>query len=229
MATTSPRMPLENTPDAARLADDAALKAAARGLCRATTSPASIPASTRFPTSSWRRRSSPSRPSAARAGQPSVHRRAFARDGFCRRSTIRRCGLVRSPEALIERLDNGTCQGCHQSGSTAGFHFIGLDDDDDLAAEPHRGRHLAAFPRRACRAARPMSKRVALDAAAEPLPAAVLRAAGRLGRRRRRTMPTAEITMPCMMPEDARKVRRSLAMRRRHGLHAARRRLRHAA
>jgi hypothetical protein len=36
--------------------------------------------------------------------------------------------LVRSPEALIERLDNGACQGCHQGGSTAGFHFIGLDD-----------------------------------------------------------------------------------------------------
>lgn len=36
--------------------------------------------------------------------------------------------LVKSPEALIERLDNGACQGCHQAGSTAGFHFIGLDD-----------------------------------------------------------------------------------------------------
>ncbi len=36
--------------------------------------------------------------------------------------------VVRSPEALLERLDNGTCQGCHQSGATAGFHFLGLDD-----------------------------------------------------------------------------------------------------
>lgn len=36
--------------------------------------------------------------------------------------------LLRSPQALVERLDNGSCQGCHQSGSTAGFHFIGLDD-----------------------------------------------------------------------------------------------------
>ncbi|TGT72815.1 hypothetical protein EN804_36365, partial [Mesorhizobium sp. M8A.F.Ca.ET.161.01.1.1] len=25
--------------------------------------------------------------------------------------------LVRTPEALVERLDNGTCQGCHQAGS----------------------------------------------------------------------------------------------------------------
>lgn len=36
--------------------------------------------------------------------------------------------LVRSPRALLERLDNGACQGCHQSGGTAGFHLIGLDD-----------------------------------------------------------------------------------------------------
>jgi len=36
--------------------------------------------------------------------------------------------LVKSADALIERLDNGACQGCHQAGSTAGFHFIGLDD-----------------------------------------------------------------------------------------------------
>ena len=36
--------------------------------------------------------------------------------------------LARTPDALIARLDNGTCQGCHQAGSTAGFHVIGLDD-----------------------------------------------------------------------------------------------------
>lgn len=36
--------------------------------------------------------------------------------------------LVRSPKALIERLDNGACQGCHQASGTAGFHVIGLDD-----------------------------------------------------------------------------------------------------
>jgi hypothetical protein len=35
--------------------------------------------------------------------------------------------FARSPEALLERLDNGTCQGCHQAGATAGFHLFGLD------------------------------------------------------------------------------------------------------
>jgi hypothetical protein len=37
--------------------------------------------------------------------------------------------LIRTSDGLIRRLDNGSCQGCHQSGSTAGFHLIGLDDE----------------------------------------------------------------------------------------------------
>lgn len=36
--------------------------------------------------------------------------------------------LVRSEQALLERLDNGSCMGCHQAGATAGFHMFGLDD-----------------------------------------------------------------------------------------------------
>ena len=32
---------------------------------------------------------------------------------------------IRSREALIERLNNLTCMGCHQSGGTAGFHMLG--------------------------------------------------------------------------------------------------------
>jgi len=61
--------------------------------------------------------------------------------------------LVRSPAGLIDRLDNGSCQGCHQSGSTAGFHFIGLDDGDvsplnriKVGISPHLHAEL---PRRA--------------------------------------------------------------------------------
>jgi hypothetical protein len=38
--------------------------------------------------------------------------------------------FARSPQALIERLDNSTCQGCHQAGATAGFHFLGHDPKD---------------------------------------------------------------------------------------------------
>lgn len=35
---------------------------------------------------------------------------------------------ARTGAAFLERLDGSTCQGCHQSGATAGFHLIGEDD-----------------------------------------------------------------------------------------------------
>lgn len=34
---------------------------------------------------------------------------------------------LRSPEALLMRLDDMTCAGCHQGRSVAGFHMLGLD------------------------------------------------------------------------------------------------------
>ncbi|MBA2538487.1 MAG: hypothetical protein H0V17_02530, partial [Deltaproteobacteria bacterium] len=42
--------------------------------------------------------------------------------------------LVKSPGGLIRRLDTMTCQGCHQSRSLAGFHFLGLDHADTSRA-----------------------------------------------------------------------------------------------
>ncbi len=36
---------------------------------------------------------------------------------------------IRTKSALIERLDNFTCMGCHQSGGTAGFHLLGYEDE----------------------------------------------------------------------------------------------------
>lgn len=35
---------------------------------------------------------------------------------------------IKSKEALVDRLNNGTCVGCHQASTTAGFHFLGEDD-----------------------------------------------------------------------------------------------------
>ncbi len=35
--------------------------------------------------------------------------------------------FIGSRRGLIERLDNGSCAGCHQAGSTAGFHLLGPD------------------------------------------------------------------------------------------------------
>ncbi len=38
--------------------------------------------------------------------------------------------VVRSTRGMIERLDQMSCMGCHQSNGTAGFHFFGLDVDE---------------------------------------------------------------------------------------------------
>jgi hypothetical protein len=41
-----------------------------------------------------------------------------------------RAKIARSPRALLRRLDEGTCQGCHQSRAIAGFHLLGEERDD---------------------------------------------------------------------------------------------------
>ena len=40
---------------------------------------------------------------------------------------------IRSPAALIRRLDGATCSGCHQSRSIAGFHHVGNDSPEHPA------------------------------------------------------------------------------------------------
>jgi hypothetical protein len=59
---------------------------------------------------------------------------------------------IKSVNALIRRLDDHTCTGCHQQKSIAGFHFIGKDPDQKyplnsslVAGSPH---FLADLPRR---------------------------------------------------------------------------------
>ena len=125
-ATVSEK-PLENTPDTARLSRRCGAEEAARRLCQRQCRRRSISASTKSPTNSWRRRSSRGRPSAA-PGRPTIRSRTLFQPLISPARLSRAMKLVRTPEALVERLDNGACQGCHQAGSTAGFHFIGLDD-----------------------------------------------------------------------------------------------------
>lgn len=58
---------------------------------------------------------------------------------------ISKLKYIKSHDALIERLDNLTCMGCHQSGGTAGFHLLGFADSafshpfnrQELALSPH--------------------------------------------------------------------------------------------
>jgi hypothetical protein len=39
--------------------------------------------------------------------------------------------LLRSPLALLRRLDQGTCSGCHETRAIAGFHLLGEDRNPD--------------------------------------------------------------------------------------------------
>ncbi|HCU24860.1 MAG TPA: hypothetical protein DF383_07575, partial [Deltaproteobacteria bacterium] len=62
-------------------------------------------------------------------------------DGFPQKESFRFLG---SGSAVLERLNTSSCMGCHQSASTAGFHFLGQDRDDfgdgnrlQLAFSPH--------------------------------------------------------------------------------------------
>jgi hypothetical protein len=54
---------------------------------------------------------------------------------------------IRSPQALLRRLDGMTCAGCHQSHSVAGFHLLGRELDPTQvvdALQVSRSPHLIA-------------------------------------------------------------------------------------
>lgn len=72
--------------------------------------------------------------------------RLFAENAALLKSIdISQLKFIKSHDALVERLNNLTCAGCHQSGGTAGFHNLGYADDryshnfnrQQLATSPH--------------------------------------------------------------------------------------------
>ena len=117
---------LENTPDNARLAADAALKARLVDYVKGN-APAIDLGVYEIPQEFLAKKiiSWSTFGSIRRANHPFAE--ALSADDFAG-IDFAPMRLVKSPDALIERLDNGSCQGCHQAGSTAGFHFIGRDD-----------------------------------------------------------------------------------------------------
>ena len=198
---TISELPLENTPDTARLAEDAELKAALADYVRNNAAAIDlgvyqIPDKflakkiVSFSTfGSGREANHPFTSTFAAADFAALDYSAFS--------------LVRSPQALIERLDNGSCQGCHQSGSTAGFHFIGLDNDEtsplnriEVGISPHLHAELprrTAYVEAVARDEEPNRFRPLSSA-----PPAAWDAGGP-------DYADAEITMPCMTPDDAAK------------------------
>lgn len=118
--------PLENTPDAPRIAADPALKGALVDFVVANAS-AIDQGVFKLPTPllaekaiSWSTFGSLRRGNRPYAGL--LAETDFAAADF---SVLPH---FRDAKGLIARLDNATCQGCHQAGATAGFHFIGRDD-----------------------------------------------------------------------------------------------------
>jgi hypothetical protein len=61
--------------------------------------------------------------------------------------------VLKTTRGMIERLDQMSCMGCHQSNGTAGFHFFGLDDDETSPLNKvtigHSPHFAAEQPRRA--------------------------------------------------------------------------------
>ncbi len=144
-------LPLENTPDLVRLKEDATLRAALASYVRANAGavdggvymlPEAFLATKVVSFSTFG--------AARKANHPFAD--LFEAGDF---DGIDFSGgrLVRSADGLIARLDNGTCQGCHQSSGTAGFHLLGLDDERtsplnriEVGISPHLHAEL---PRRA--------------------------------------------------------------------------------
>jgi hypothetical protein len=142
--------PLENTPDLARFASDATLK---KNFLAWLGEPANLAAVDR---------GTPVIPEQFLAKQAiSVTPRGLARRANRPFSSIfsgtdfaafdfSKLLRVRSPEGLLRRLDELTCQGCHESRSIAGFHLLGDDPEDTPSANalstgmsPHLAGDLA--------------------------------------------------------------------------------------
>lgn len=121
---------LENTPDVARLSRDPMLRARLSAWLRDPAQLAAVDGATVRVPDEFLAESVVSvtpRGFARLANRP--FRALYAPSTF---ASLALSGLrhARSPEALLRRLDDLTCSGCHQSRSIAGFHLLGEDAPD---------------------------------------------------------------------------------------------------
>jgi hypothetical protein len=143
---------LDNTPDVAKLRKDADLRAALLAWIREPGTLDQLDAGTAMLPPEFlatRAVSVAPRGFARRANRP--FRQLFdAADLADLELSGRR--TIGSPEAVLRRLDDATCIGCHQSRTIAGFHLLGVDAPDALAANalavPLSGHVLDEVPRR---------------------------------------------------------------------------------
>ena len=124
------RAPLENTPDVARLARDPALRSELLAFLREERNLAALDRGTiLIPDRFLATRASSFAPHGLARMQNRPFDAVFDPADFAGLDhTARR--LVKSPEALLRRLDDLSCVGCHQGRTIAGFHFVGEDRPD---------------------------------------------------------------------------------------------------
>jgi hypothetical protein len=120
---------LENTPDVPRLLHDAQLRAALRAWIATPDNLARLDSATAIIPDEFLAESIVSvTPRGFARRQNRAYRRLFAPSDFAD-LPLSELRFARSPEALVRRLDDLTCNGCHQSRSIAGFHLVGEDVD----------------------------------------------------------------------------------------------------
>lgn len=169
---------LENTPDVPRIARDPALRARLASWLRQPEQLSALDgANVRLPDEFLAESvvSVTPRGLARRANRPF---RSLLEPSAFRDLPLSKLRFIGSPEALLRRLDDLTCSGCHQARSIAGFHLLGDDAPDEAqgnalytGSSPHTRADLPR--RRAYTAAlasaqpadptRPLAERAASD------------------------------------------------------------------
>jgi hypothetical protein len=123
--------PLENTPDVSLLSRDAEARAALLEWLRAPAQREALDQGTLVVPERFLATAATSvtpRGFARLANRP--WSRVFATEDFADYE-FEGLTTVRSPAALLRRLDGLSCQGCHESRSIAGFHLLGAERDPD--------------------------------------------------------------------------------------------------
>jgi hypothetical protein len=134
---------LENTPDVPRLERDAAQREALAQWLSDPEHLSEVDAATaRLPDRFLAESVVSVTPRGLSRGQNRPFRRLLTPARFAA-VDLSRMDYARSPEALLRRLDDLTCSGCHQSRSIAGFHLLG---DDPLDTAPGNALFTGSSP-----------------------------------------------------------------------------------
>lgn len=124
-------MPLENTIDSALLARRPALLARLSQFLGTPAALARLDAGTlRIPDEFLARRAVSVSPHGLSRGANRPFRQVLASRAFAGHD-LSQYQTIRSPSALLRRLDALSCAGCHQSRSIAGFHLLGVEPAGD--------------------------------------------------------------------------------------------------